>query len=383
MSFSFLFQLPWGRGRGWDYSDCVVRSQIKLVIKSSKELGLGKGGEEGEVCGCEGMACPSIWGLVLPCRRLACPPAAPQGVTSSSRGFHRAHHPSQGPLKEKAAFCTDSGWRWADPGYLESGDQMSRCLRPCLGITRVPRIIASGSWGGSPETAAIPLGPSSLEGASRRWGVASYKYPLGPGSPAGSTCLAAQPRPGRGVGNSKPRAAWLRLTGRPLAGRTTGGGGPRSEGEGAAFGSPPGPLTPLPGPPPHSEAGRGPPRAGRGPGPRGLRRLARSPPAPPATICSGFGVGGSRLSSSSAPRAPGRPRPAPADLLLPPRGLAELPRSEPPAGGRWNRRDVRPAAPGFSEDQVREVSGGGARARGRGSGYPHCQRAPRRPENSG
>ena len=104
------------------------------------------------------MACPSIWGLVLPCQRLACPPAAPQGVTSSSRGFHRAHHPSQGPLKEKAAFCTDSGWRWADPGYLESGDHMSRCLHPCLGITRVPRIIASGSWGGFPRDCGHPLG---------------------------------------------------------------------------------------------------------------------------------------------------------------------------------------------------------------------------------
>lgn len=188
------------------FSDCVVRSQIKLVIKSSKELGLGKGGEEGEVCGREGMACPSIWGLVLPCRRLACPPAAPRGVASPSRWFHRAHPPSQGPLKEKAAFCTDPGWGWADPGYLESGDQMSRHLCPCLGIKRVPRIIASGSWGGSPETAAIPLGPSSLEGASRRRGDGELQVPsgaghargCGAGSPAGSARLAAQPRPGRG-----------------------------------------------------------------------------------------------------------------------------------------------------------------------------------------
>ncbi|XP_044791735.2 monocyte to macrophage differentiation factor 2 isoform X1 [Bubalus bubalis] len=216
--------------------------------------------------------------------------------------------------------------------------------------------------GGFPRDCGHPLGAVKPRRGVKAVGGRELQVPSGvglargcrAGSPAGSTRLAAQPRPGRGAGNSKARAAWLRLTGRLLAGRTTGGGGPGSEGEGAAFGSPPGPPTPPPGPPPHSEAGRGPPRAGRGPGPRGLRRLARSPPAPPATICSGFGVGGSRLSSSSAPRAPGRPRPAPADLLLLPRGLSELPRSEPPAGGRWNRRDVRPAAPGFSEDQVRE-----------------------------
>lgn len=159
-------------------------------------------------------------------------------------------------------------------------------------------------------------------------------------------------------------------------------------GKGLHSEAPPGAPTPPPGPPPPSKAGRGPPRAGRGPGPRGLRRLARSPPAPPATICSDLASaapGSAPARLRAPPAAPGRPRPPPADLLLPPRGLSELPRSEPAAGGRWNRRDVRPAAPGFSENQVREVSGGGARARGRGSGYSHGQRGPppRLPENSG
>lgn len=210
------------------FSDCVVRSQIKLVIKSSKELGLGKGGEEGEVCGCEGMACPSIWGLILPCWRLACPPAAPQGVASPSRWFHRAHHPSQGPLKETAAFCTDPGWGWADPGYLESGDQMSRRLCPCLGITRVPRIIASGSWGVPQRLRPSPWGRRASKGRQGGGGIARYKYPLGPGTQGAARQARLQaphallPSPGRGGGgNSKARAAWLRLTGRLRAGRTT------------------------------------------------------------------------------------------------------------------------------------------------------------------
>ena len=37
----------------------------------------------------------------------------------------------------------------------------------------------------------------------------------------------------------------------------------------------------------------------------------------------------------------------------------------------------------IEENFIYDLKTGGARARGRGSGYPHCQRAPRRPENSG
>lgn len=134
------------------FSNCVVGSQIKLVIKSSRELRLGKGREEREGGGgvCVGRRDLTFYlGTCLSTSKAVLPSSSPQGVTSSSRWCHIPHSPGQGPLKEKAEFCTNAG-QGLGAGVVVGtswvpGDQMPKCVCSCLRVVRVPRVTASGN----------------------------------------------------------------------------------------------------------------------------------------------------------------------------------------------------------------------------------------------
>ena len=149
------------------------------------------------------------------------PSSSPSGCRLFSRWFHRVHPPSPGPLREKAAFCTDPGWGWQILVIWNLAPNV-QTLVPLSGDREGPQNHSLWELGGFPRDCGHPLGAVEprkgvkAAGGSRAtstlWGRA--------GSPAGSDALL--PGPGRGGGgNSKARAAWLRLTGRLRAGRTS------------------------------------------------------------------------------------------------------------------------------------------------------------------
>lgn len=208
---------------------------------------------------------------------------------------------------------------------------------------KVPRVTASGSGevpqrlrpfpGGSPGAVSPPR--RSEAGGAGLGGSASYKYTPRAGLAGGlngwrasGVLSLSSPAPAGGT-------AGVRLAGRHLALETTGGGHPWREREGGPIGSPHPSLSLLL---PPSESRRGLRGTGRGPRPRGLRRLARSPPAPPPPpsardLASASGAPARLGSSSGSARPPAGPHPAPAYLLLRRPAPPSLPPALPPSAG--------------------------------------------------
>lgn len=138
-------------------------------------------------------------GTCLSTLKTVLPPAAPQGVTPSSRWLPIAQSPGRGLLMEKAGFYRRQR-AWADRGY--PGTQRPVHV-PCLGVLRVT---ASGNKGVSPETAAIrggSFGAARLKG-TRQVGqaVGEATSPRGPATPAeGGRAGGVQgPQPSRSKG---------------------------------------------------------------------------------------------------------------------------------------------------------------------------------------
>ena len=132
------------------------------------------------------------------------PSSSPSGCRLFSRWFHRAHPPSPGPLREKAAFCTDPGWGWQILVIWNLAPNV-QTLVPLSGDREGPQNHSLWELGGSPETAAIPLGPSSLERASRRRGDRELQAPSGAGQARLQVPTPSCPAPaGAAVGTVKP-----------------------------------------------------------------------------------------------------------------------------------------------------------------------------------
>ena len=126
------------------------------------------------------------------------PSSSPSGCRLFSRWFHRAHPPSHGPLREKAAFCTDPGWGWQILVIWNLAPNV-QTLVPLSGDREGPQNHSLWELGGFPRDCGHPIGAvEPRRGVKAAGGIASYKHPLGPGRLA---CrfrrLAARPRPGR------------------------------------------------------------------------------------------------------------------------------------------------------------------------------------------
>lgn len=205
---------------------------------------------------------------------------------------------------------------------------------PCLGVLKGPRVTDPGEGVGPQRLQSfgqIIWGHRASKGPGRRrwrWGSASDKSTSGPATPGP-----------RARAQAVSTAFQLRAR-RLLDLKSTGGGGGRGHGErkkGLHSGDPP---TRLPSPtslPTPGESWRGPPRTGRAPGPRGLRRLARSPPPRPATIWSGFASAAPGTLAGLGPRPP--PPPPRAGARLP---AAPAPHARFPAGGPRSSRSLSP-----------------------------------------
>ena len=139
----------------------------------------GGRGEEGEVgLGRKGSTfnsgiCPSALKAVLP-------PAAPKGVTPSSRWLSHSQNPGQGLLKEKAGFHRrrrGRGQILGTPGFWQP--------KACACISKGPQ--SHSFWWGFPETATIRGGsfgviaPHRDQAGGAGGGRARATSPLGDG----------------------------------------------------------------------------------------------------------------------------------------------------------------------------------------------------------
>ena len=125
------------------------------------------------------------------------PSSSPSGCRLFSRWFHRAHPPSHGPLREKAAFCTDPGRGWQILVIWNLAPNV-QTLVPLSGDREGPQNHSLWELGVPQRLRASPWGRRTSKGRQGGGGIASYKHPLGPGRLA---CrlrrLAARPRSGR------------------------------------------------------------------------------------------------------------------------------------------------------------------------------------------
>lgn len=198
-------------------------------------------GEEGASPARQGGGCPSMWGPILPRWRPLC--------LGRCHPFQEvaSHSPESWPRSPKGESCV---W-WEDRGFgqilgtVESGNQMHI---PLSGVLSVPKVTASGSEGGSPETAGS-LGSLCLQGTRQATlagsGDVRATSPVGGSTTPGGRRLCACP--------SSPGPATFAL-------RSTGGGDTGRERRGCIQ-----ETTHL------RESLRGPPRTGRALGPRGPR----------------------------------------------------------------------------------------------------------------
>lgn len=311
------------------FSECVVGSQVKLVIKSSRELGFGRGRVEGEVCvRRRGLpfylgTCPSRAAIVpLSSSPPAPPPPPPPRVTSCSRWFH----PGQGLLKKEFGKDPEGGQ------ILGTWNLATKC-HGCVTLSwghEGPQSHSLWSWTCSPET-AHPLGavaPRWEEGSGARAveeARASNTLRGRPGEGLKGRPAPFQPRPA-GAPSNRPSSSC----------KTTGGGDPRSEEEAAEEEAPPKPPSLPPGSPlPPARPGGVRPARGGGRGLGDSGDWPGAPPPPPRPPPSARDLASAAPGSAPAPlRAPpAAPAPSRPTCCSRPAAFCKLPRSEPPAGG--------------------------------------------------
>ena len=304
------------------FSECVVGSQVKLVIKSSRELGFGRGRVEGEVCvRRRGLpfylgTCPSRAAIVPPSSSPpAPPPPPPPRVTSCSRWFH----PGQGLLKKEFGKDPEGGQ------ILGTWNLATKC-HGCVTLSwghEGPQSHSLWSWTCSPET-AHPLGavaPRWEEGSAARAveeARASNTLRGRPGEGLKGRPAPFQPRPA-GAPSNRPSSSC----------KTTGGGGPGSEEE-----APPSPHPSPPGLPSPQRGQEGSAPRGGGGGAAGPQAIGPEPPPPRPARHHLLGIWRRRLPARLQLRS-ARPRPPPRGptCCSRPAAFCKLPRSEPPAGG--------------------------------------------------